>query len=109
MAVVQWLRLQYPKVLFTISPGGLLTNARTGSKAKKLGYQKGVPDIIIFESRQWFHGLFIEMKIEGGKTSPEQKEYIAGLIACGYMATVCYGFDEAKKIIDNYFSYAEEK
>ena len=104
IALVQFLRLQYPNLLFTISPGGLLTNARIGGKAKKLGYQKGVPDIIIFSPNSKYHGLFIEMKSAKGYPTPEQKFWISELNKRNYKAVICHSFNEAKNVIDDYFS-----
>lgn len=53
-------------------------------------------------------GLFIELKrpIRKGYSkpviSPEQKEWLEYLNAVGYYAIVCYGCEEAIKIISNY-------
>lgn len=102
IAVVQWLRVQYPKVLFTSSGAGLITNARTGGLMKKLGYSAGTPDIMIFEPRGGFHGLFIEMKYKDGIVSENQELWIRELVAKNYQAYVCYGFLEAREIIDGY-------
>ena len=69
-------------------------------KNKKQGVKKGVPDyMILFPERL----IFIEMKrVKGGTVSPEQKEWLANLTSLGFVAVVCNGFDEAKKVIDQY-------
>jgi len=42
------------------------------------------------------------MKAQKGRVSPEQKEFLALATDMGYFAVVCYGFDEAKKVIQDY-------
>jgi Holliday junction resolvase len=61
--------------------------------------KSGVPDYIIYHKNKL---LFIEMKrVKGGKVSPEQEEWIFKLNTVdGVEAVVCYGFDQAKIIID---------
>jgi hypothetical protein len=49
-----------------------------------------------------WHGLFIEMKVKGGKLSDSQKEFMTVATAMGYKAVVCYGFEDAKEAITNY-------
>lgn len=75
-------------------------------KNKKSGLRKGVPDMIIIipsQDGQPFNKLlFIEMKKKkGSSVSQEQKEWQDDLNKCiGVKAFICYGFDEAKEIID---------
>ena len=47
-------------------------------------------------------GLFIELKIPGGKVSKEQKEYINYLKTQGYYADVRVGSMEAIDLITDY-------
>jgi hypothetical protein len=50
-------------------------------------------------------GLFIEMKrTKGGRTSEEQREWIAELNKAGYRAVVCKGWEEARDEIMKYLS-----
>ena len=102
IAVSLYLRLQYPDALFTCSGAGLITNARTGGKMKKLGYTAGTPDLMIFKPNKDYQGLFIEMKGPKGVISPLQKEWLEKLNSLGYKAVVCRGFREAKEVIDDY-------
>jgi hypothetical protein len=44
------------------------------------------------------------MKVKGGKVSSSQKEFMTVAAAMGYQAVVCYGFDEAKQAINDYFT-----
>jgi len=102
MMLVAWFRLQYPKILMTISPGGLITNAKSGNKANKMGYSKGTPDLLILQPSGKYHGLLIELKSSKGKASPEQIVWLGKLLEKGYYAHICIGFEEAKSVIDGY-------
>lgn len=107
--VVRYLSVRVPGALFTSSVSGVKVKLPTMIALKRAGYKKGTPDLMIFEPRHGFHGLFIEMKTgktaysEKGKTTPEQKQWQQDLIDRGYSAHICYGFEEAKEVIDNYF------
>lgn len=101
----QW-SLRHPdsrlKLLFAIPNGGQ-RNAIVGAKLKATGVKKGVPDLLLPIPNKTHHGLFIELKrVKGGNVSPEQKTWLAKLSEQGYMAVVCKGFDEAKKVIEQY-------
>lgn len=91
------------KLLFAINNGLRLTIG-AAMKCKKSGTKKGVPDLFLPVPRKYFHGLFIEMKKIKGTTSKEQDEFIQCLIDNGYEAKVCYGFEEAKNVIEEYLS-----
>ncbi len=69
---------------------------------KQTGYVKGFPDLFIYESRNGFNGLAIELKTFKGVASPEQKEWNKRLIERGYDAHICKGFDAAIQVIDAY-------
>jgi hypothetical protein len=54
-------------------------------------------------ARGGYHGLFIEMKRQkGGTVSPTQRDWIEYLLAQGYQAVVCRGFDAAREVIEQY-------
>lgn len=112
--VCQYLKSQYPKVLFmsdTVAAVRLTIPQQVRNKAiQKEGFK--CPDLLIFESRGGYHGLFIELKVK----SPFQKsgeiyknEHLEGqqrtikqLNERGYHAGFITGFEEAKLIIDKY-------
>jgi hypothetical protein len=107
-AVIQYLRYRYPPALFTIAPNGFKLPIGVAVKMKAMGYKAGTPDIMIFEPRGQFHGLFIEMKrpaetgASKGVLSFEQKAWNIELNSRGYMAIVSYGSEMAIKAIDYY-------
>jgi len=102
-AIVSYLKMKY-NVLYCASLGGQYQKYHSQRlKAKRTGYVKGFPDIFIYEARNGFNGLAIELKVKGNYASPSQKVWIVNLNNRGYLAKVCTGFDDAKETIDNYF------
>lgn len=67
-------------------------------KNKRQGVRPGFPDYVILFPNTI---LFLEMKRKkGGALSQEQKEWLLDLAKFEEVA-ICYGFDEAKKLIDS--------
>jgi len=80
-------------------------NRKTGSNLVKAGLKKGVPDICVAVPKMGMHGLYIELKKDKqSKVSKEQIEWIKKLSHQKYIATVCYGADEAINLIASYMS-----
>lgn len=69
---------------------------------KREGVLAGVSDIFLPVARGEFHGLYIELKVKGGKTSPDQEWWLEETTKQGYYSTVCFGWIEAKKVIEKY-------
>ena len=67
---------------------------RAASARKQEGMPKGFPDIGIFIPRGDWHGAFVEFKKNGGRPTPEQKDWIKNLEAQGYRAAVVHGLDD---------------
>ena len=72
------------------------------AKLKRMGLRKGFPDLFVPIAKEGKHGLFIEMKYGNGKTSKDQQRWIGLLTREGYLCRVCYGFDSAIKVINEY-------
>lgn len=83
-------------------------SAANGAALKRMGLQKGFPDLFIPRARGKYHGLFIEMKYGKGKTTADQEKWLALLSGEGYAAAVCYSADEAIKTINTYCSIRKE-
>ena len=113
-AVCDYIRLQYPGVLFNSDMSGVKLTMGQAIKAKKLRSSKGFPDLVIYEPRGEFHGLFLELKRDGegifkkdGKTfkTPhlkDQSNIHKKLYKRGYCTYFAVGFDNAKNFIDSY-------
>lgn len=102
--IANYLKLKYPKLLWTISPVGLIISRNMGILAVRMGYQKGTPDIMIFEPRYGFHGLFLELKVEGGTVSDEQTNFLKTATTKGYVSIVCWGYQDAVAVIERYLT-----
>ena len=100
--IVNYIKLQYPTVRFCASLGGIRTGIKQAKKAKRTGYSKGFPDLQICEARKEYHGLFLEIKTNKGYATIYQKNWIEALNERGYKAVITKGFDEAKKVLDDY-------
>lgn len=104
MELVNWLQTNHPAVLFTSTLGGIKTTIGQAVKLKRLGYRKGFPDLLIFEPRSQWHGLFIELKTTSGVVSIFQKDILSQLVKRYYMAQTCRGYIEAQDLIIRYLS-----
>jgi len=102
------------EMLFAVPNGGSRHKIEA-SRLKRQGVKAGVADIFLDVARQGYHGLRIELKrpAEGGKrkgtVSVEQKEWIERWLQHGYFACVCYGWDEARTVIENYIGFSPTK
>ena len=110
-AVISWFRLQHPKYRIINIPNGLMIGGRNKfaliKKYKAEGMTNGVSDLLLCVARKGYHGLWIEMKDKGKKASslsPDQIYWQSDMRDAGYKAEWAAGFDEAKKIIEEYLS-----
>lgn len=77
-------------LLFAVPNGGA-RSAVTGARLKAEGVKRGVPDIWLPVARGGYHGLVIEVKAGKGRTTNEQRRWLAALTAEGWLALVCVG------------------
>jgi len=68
----------------------------------RMGYRKGTPDVMIFEPRGCYHGLFLEFKAPDGKVADSQIEFKNAAMANGYSYAIVYSTDVAIKILEAY-------
>lgn len=85
-------------------PNGGTRNRLEAVALKRQGVRAGVPDLCFPVPKGKYHGMYIEMKFGKNKTTQAQNEWLELLSKNGYMTAVCYGFDEAKAVIDKYFN-----
>jgi hypothetical protein len=113
-ALMQWARLEskaHPDLafLFHIPNGQKLTGSTLqrqirGARLKAQGVKAGVPDLFLPVPRFGRHGLFIELKAQGGRVSKEQTAWIDELSQRGYRACVCVGWLQARDEILDYLN-----
>ena len=88
-------------------PNGGTRNKREAARLKAQGVKGGVSDLHLALPINGAAGLWVEMKQPDRKkarVSPLQKEWIARMKLAGYEAHVCYGYQEAKRVIENYIA-----
>lgn len=118
--VADYLRLQYPDVMFHSDYGSgiKLTMGQAIKQKRQNGGRRAWPDMFIAEPHADIfrpkHGLMIELKKAGTRIYKkdgtlvadehirEQFDVLERLRKRGYMAEFACGFDEAKEIIDRY-------
>jgi hypothetical protein len=89
-------------LLFHIPNEGAGGNPIRGAMLKRQGVVNGVPDYFLAVARKGFNGLFIELKKDTGRASKEQDKIIVELTCQGYLACVCYSFEEAVNLVEGY-------
>lgn len=77
---------------------------KAASEFKRAGGRAGYPDLILDLPSGVWHGLRIEMKAKDGKPTTAQLNWITRLREAGYRAEVCYGFEQARTVIEEYLS-----
>ena len=106
IAVFQWAEFakrKYPQLAFLYAiPNGGSRHIAEAVNLKKSGTKSGVPDICLPVIRGEYGALYIEMKSDKGKASPQQTVWIDYLNTNGYKAVVCRGSGEAIDIILKY-------
>lgn len=135
--VADYLRLQYPDVLFhsDFGSGVKLTPGQAVRQKRQNGGRRAWPDMFVAHTQRQLlevkgngilqkaenrclGGLFIELKKEGIRLKKkngewasehiaEQAEVLEELCKRGYCAEFAVGFEEAKEIIDEYLGGTE--
>lgn len=107
--LVRWFDLKFgDSMLLAASANGGARNPIEAANMKREGVRAGMPDLILYEARKGFYGLCIELKDPGSSTrrkgvlSVLQKKRIEQLNKAGYHACACWGWVNAKDIIEWY-------
>ena len=111
-----WIRanqIRYPRLQLAYSTlNGVKLGERVRAAAKRQGNRRGVCDVVLpcrSACGQW-PGLYLELKREnGGVLSAEQKAFIAGVQAEGYMAVVANGHNAAIATIKAYLGINQQR
>lgn len=117
IAVSNYLKLQYPDVIFTSESSGIRLTMGQAVKAKNMRSNCKLPDLIVLEPRGIFKGMCLELKKEGTQVLKRDGKPLAGHITeqhdtlirlsqRGYYAKFAIGFDDAKRHIDNYMDFS---
>jgi hypothetical protein len=113
-ALCDYLKLQYPHVIFTSESSGLHVPIGLAKRMKRQRSCQGLPDLFILHRNKVYNGLFLEIKkhesavfnkngfIKCNRHIMRQNLIIADLKAQGYFALFVFGFEHGKKVIDSY-------
>ncbi len=116
VCVIDWCRrmeAQHPelKLLYAIPNGAALTwkedrkGRRYSPQAARLkaeGLRPGIPDLCLPLARHGWSALYLEMKSQDGRLSPDQVEMIDLLCIHNNRVEVCYSAEEAIEMIEWY-------
>ena len=73
-----------------------------GRQLVSAGLRSGVPELVLPSPRGQYHGLYIELKVQGRKPTEHQIRRMGYLGRKQYCTMVCNGFNEAQKVIEEY-------
>jgi hypothetical protein len=123
-ALVNWAKYRaatIPELRMLVSiPNGGKRDVAAGMKLKSEGLKAGFPDLFLYVARHGYHGLAIEMKRpeikrlykelnqRKGRVRQEQSDWLSRLSEQGYAVAVCFGWYDAKTLIERYLSRGKE-
>lgn len=90
-------------------PNGGSRHPKEAANLKRQGVKPGVPDVCLPVARGGYHGLYIEMKAGKNKATEHQKQWMAELNEQGYLAVVCYGWQEAADVLKKYLGLRDQR
>ncbi len=113
-SVCNFIRLQYPNVVFTSEMSGIRLTIGQAAIAKKQRSGRGLPDLIIFEPKGRYCGMLLELKVitpykkngqlKADKHLHEQVAMMRKLYEKGYYVNFGIGFDDCTKLIKMYMA-----
>lgn len=101
---VKWLREEHPNILFCATVGGIHSTVQQKAKMRAAGYQRGIPDIMIYEPSHdgAYCGLALELKTAKGRLTKEQQQWIYDLQARGWQADAPTSLEQCKALAMKY-------
>jgi hypothetical protein len=115
-ALVKWIRMQ-PRIrdyVVKLNNEGARTVAQSWN-LKLMGMNPGASDLFLAypSPNGRFHGLWLEVKRNKKYTESEMKtetwmrqaEFILRMVDVGYAGYFCFGWENGKRIIEEYLSY----
>jgi len=120
--LLKWFKMQYPYVRFNGNLRGIKLTIGQAKKLKAMQDKRGHPDMMFYkhfdDGINHYIGLAIELKRTGTKLIKndggfystnkahrlEQLSYLNDLSKQGWCVCFCVGFEEAKKVIEEYMS-----
>jgi hypothetical protein len=81
------------------------TTPLNGFILQQMGVKKGVSDLFWPKPSNQYHGLFIEVKTNKGRPTPEQIKFIEEVTQDGYYGCFAYGAKDIIRHVYNYFGF----
>lgn len=115
-ALANYIKLQYPNVVFTSDSSGIRLSIGNAKKMLALKSTDKIPDMIILHPKGVYKSLIIEIKrkdkspylkngeVSSSKHVQEQYKTLLKLRKIGFFAVFGVGFDECKTIVDDYMN-----
>ncbi len=107
-ALMYWAHISekyYPELaLLHHIPNGGRRDTKEAASLRRQGVKAGVPDLCLPVARCGYHGLYIELKVGKNRQTAAQKEWQTALNEQGYLSVVCYGWFDARDMIEQYLS-----
>ena len=112
--IAYYIKHTYPDVIFTSESSGIKLSIGQAVMLKKMRSGRALPDLMLFEARKGFNGMFLEIKKEGtsiykkngeikrDKHLKEQEEVLRRLTDKGFFAKFVVGYKNAVALIDYY-------
>lgn len=94
-------RLPALSLMFAIPNGGH-RHRSVAVQLKMEGVKAGVPDLMLPWPARGKAGLFIEMKYGKNQPTNSQQLWLQRLAQAGYATAICYGCEEAVRVIEEY-------
>lgn len=99
----EFVKGKYPEVrLLYHIPNGGSRNKLEAEHLRRQGVKAGVPDLCLPVPRGRYHGLYIELKAKDNTPTQKQKDWLADLDAQGYKTAVCWGWETASELLEEY-------
>jgi hypothetical protein len=95
--------LNSKKLLFTATLNGVRIQGNFKYLLKKFGVLKGISDLLLFESAQDYHGMFVEVKTKTGKQSKDQKDVAQRFRDKGWYTCIVRSVKDMIKELENYY------
>lgn len=89
-------------------PNGGKRDKATAIALKRQGVKAGVPDIVLPAPKGEYHGLYIELKAGQNTATKSQKDFLEYLRQQGYYTAICYGWQKAAELIEQYLLHTQE-
>lgn len=92
--IADYLRAAMPKrLLWWHTANGEARSAATGARLKRMGVQRGMPDLFVFHDGEL---IAIEIKADKGRLSPEQADVADRLVALGAHYILARSLDDVE-------------